>query len=318
MSSIETYYGKVTKRGRPRKGPLELTYNEWRGHTYFNSFERQCKHDHIPYPNQCSPRETDHLNICRDCREIWPLFVFRYCFKEQKSLEEVSQMWYDMPESERRTKGMQLQSAIRRFLLKLSSRRCSTNYQLFHRDQAATMPLIPDMKTPVGSAQCKARNAKILQMWRQLDPTLQAEYTKLAIELKQKKKQDIKNLPAFARKWVNILRSEKAQTIRQQRPKRPTNRWLLFLQEGWREEKAKPDHMPYPMFVDQCKHEWKNMTETQRAPYTEEAQKLAEAYRAEKAQRESVAQAAYERQQHVDKETEITRTAEGTDDEFEE
>ena len=72
----------------------------------YKKFLSVCKSMRIPYPH-VHPRESEHLDECESCREIWPLYYTEH-IKMGLELKKISEMWLELPERERTQRGNML------------------------------------------------------------------------------------------------------------------------------------------------------------------------------------------------------------------
>jgi len=241
-------------------------------------YSNYCKKYDIPYPN-ISARESEHLDVCPQCQELWPLFLFKHEYTLNKSFNKVLEEWSELTEKDRCIQLKDLLKEDKVWKKSINRRRAPSGYQLFLREQRKSDPEMKLLKF----GDCTTLIAKI---WSGFSEEKKQVYNDQSAELKQDGISKVEALPKF-KKRIYVLEKRKFRKLsKSQSLKKPSNPFMLYLNDKWSLQKSNPG-MKYRDMMKSCSAEWDTLPETQKTRYNIKFMQLRESYMKKKAEQEN-------------------------------
>jgi len=231
------------------------------------TFVERCKRKYIPSP-MCNKRELEHLNECKECQELWPLFLFYQRSDYQLNEQQVAQKWEVIPEKDRLQELDRLRKRDRIFIKRWTKRSLMSGYQLFTSEKRKEMPVLEKLDfIDFG--------AMVAGLWSDKSLEEREPYLTRAKQLKAEREAAYEALPKYKKNQI----SRQKRIIRKSNGiKKPHNAYILFTKTFW--EKVKQQD-PKPTFHETIKlasEAWKKMSAEEKIPFQVEARRAKERY----------------------------------------
>ena len=253
----------------PEKRPRKKRRKE-----VINKYISYCKKHCIPYP-EVGTREQEHLDLCHICQELWPLYLFRHSHTMKQPMPEIIKNWCMQTEKERAILLKHLRKEQTAWMKDMLRSRVPSGYQLFIREKRNGTDDLKALKF----GDCTSLIAKL---WATFTPEQKQVYNDRSMELRIQKKKEVAELPAYRKKVLDRERRKKKAELKTNRPSRPSNPFMLYLNERWKVEKEKNKELKYRDVMNVASKDWETMTELQKFDYRAKFLKSKEAYLAEK------------------------------------
>ncbi len=241
-----------------------------------SNFTKYCEKLEIPMP-LVNLRELSHFEECEDCRTFWPLYLYDKHYIGKLPLHEVSNTWAELKEEARQSLSRQMVKKHSASAKSLTSKRALSGYQIFLTEKRQQI----QRENPQASfADC----TKLIALcWNELSETQQAVLQTRAVQAKAEREEKLLHMPKF----LKLMLQKKSQSARDKkkefRPTKPPNSFLLFVASRKGDKQPEMKHVE---FLKLQGERWKQMTNDEKAPFLEAANKLRQAYLIEKAKME--------------------------------
>jgi len=250
---------------RPRKKRRKQVINK-----YLTYCRRYC----IPYP-QVGTREQEHFDLCYVCQELWPLYLFKYEYTLKQPMEEIVKNWCSQTEKERAVLLKKLRKEHTSWMKNMLRSRVSSGYQLFLREKRMETEELKGLKF----GDCTSLIAKL---WATFTSEQKQSYNDRSKELRVQKKKEIAELPAYKKKLYDREKRLQKAKLKAKRPTRPSNPFMLYLNDRWKTEKEKNTDMKYRDMMTMASKEWDTLSETDKFEYRAKFLKSKQIYLTEK------------------------------------
>jgi len=239
-----------------------------------NKYLSYCKKYCIPYP-EVGAREKEHFDLCHVCQELWPLYLFRYEYTQKLPMEDIAKNWCQNTEKERAVLLKELRKEHTAWMKNMTRSRVPSGYQLFLREKRLENADLKALKF----GDCTSLIAKL---WATFTPEQKKVYNERSEALKVQKKKEVAELPAYKKKLYDREKRKIKAKSKSARPKKPSNSFMLYLNDRWSVEKEKNPELKYRDIMNAASKEWDSLPEVQKFEYRAKFMKSKEIYLQEK------------------------------------
>lgn len=229
-----------------------------------------------------SLREWDHMRTCHTCQTLWPMFMNYEIEHNQTSLQEVCTKWTNMTEKERESLLPQLKRLVNNSAKNIMYHRSSSPYHIF---------LSSKMRGVEGTF--ASRIKMLSQEWAAMSTEEKSEYVATSAEKKKQRLRILHHLNTHQKRALKLgkklykLKQKQKKTLLN-RPRKPINKFMLYLNDRWYDEKKKETPASYQEIMRSAAYDWKNVLHpSEREQYKQRADLLRADYLSEKEQQQS-------------------------------
>lgn len=226
-----------------------------------------------------SLREWDHMRICQVCQNLWPLYMNYEMTNNEASLQTLCDKWSNMTEKERESLLPQLQKESHAHIKNILYHRSPSPYHVF---------LSKHMRDIEGTF--TTRIQALSSRWGLMSSQERAEYTEVSNHKKEQRQNVLRHLTLHQKRALKV--SKKLHRLKRKQkqlllniPSKPVNKFMLYLNDRWSDEKKKSQPSSYQKIMRCAAHDWKNVLQPcERDQYKKRADTLREEYLLQKQQ----------------------------------
>jgi hypothetical protein len=189
---------------------------------------------------------------------------------KKREFADICQHWMEMTEDTRKKvhKKNKLEEKI--WLTSMVKGRVPTGYQLFLKSERFTQ------RNPLSFG---SRITAAAHKWQNLCTSEKNIFVDKSKQLKKERTQFLQNLPKFKKKkYQEELKKFKRQ-IKEKRPSKPCNVFMLYLKDRWNDEQRLSSGVGYRSLMKTASHNWKQvLTVADKRPYRIQFDHLKQVY----------------------------------------